>query len=342
MVARDAPARSGRPSLASTLLLGGLLIVALAACVPLGRPLPPATPVSSPGPGESAALDRAVPPLGHIFVIVMENREYDQVIGSPDAPYINHLAATFALATRYYAIRHPSLPNYLALISGSTRGITDDCATCTVAAPNLVDQLEAQHRTWTAYMEDLPRPCFQGTQAGGGLPLIQENGYVRRHDPFIYFDDIRTSPERCRRIVPWDEFAGDLARGRIADFVWISPNLGHDMHSASTREGDTWLATFVPLILRSTAWKDHGALFIVWDEGTTAAGCCGNAAGGRVPALVIAADGRRGYRSDLVHTHYSLLRTIEDAWGLGYLAHAGDPETTPLGEFFQRVASPRG
>ena len=319
------------------------IVFAIVGCAP---PVPTTssvavTPVPTMAEANSPA-DRSIPNFSHVFIIVMENREYDDVIGSPDAPYLNQLAATYALATRYYAVRHPSLPNYLALISGSTQGMTDDCATCTVDGANLVGQLEAHHKTWTAYMEDYPGSCFNGTVAGGPLAWIGQDGYVRRHDPFIYFDNIRENPDRCRQIVPLSQFESDLAGNRLSDFVWITPNLRHDMHSGSTRAGDDWLASFVPKILQSSAWKSNGVLFIVWDEGRSNQGCCADVVGGHVPALVIAAKGVRGYRSDVPYSHYSLLRTIEDAWHLGYLGYAGDPRTTPMNDFFgERGASLR-
>lgn len=329
---RETP-REARNPFGEFSVVAGLLVLLLAGCIPLERP-----PVETAPTAAARRLltdDRSVPDFSHVFVIVMENREYGEVIGSPDAPYTNRLANTYALATRYYAIRHPSLPNYLALISGSTQGKTTDCETCTIDAPNLVDQLTVRQKTWTAYMDDLPGPCFNGTRAGGPLSLIGRAGYVRRHDPFMYFDDIRENPDRCRRVVPLSRFADDLGRNQLPAFVWITPGLSHDMHSSSTRDGDNWLASFVPAILQSSAWRNGGVLFITWDEGTTDAGCCGTAGGGHVPTLVIAANGKPGYRSSLLYTHYSLLRTIEDAWRLGYLGHAGDPATNAMAEFFQ-------
>lgn len=288
-----------------------------------------------PSAARTTPADRAVPSFSHIFIIVMENREYGQIIGSPDAPYLNQLADRYALATRYYAVRHPSLPNYLALISGSTQGMTTDCGTCSVSGPNLVDQLEAHHKSWKAYMEDLPGPCFNGVSAGGPLSLIGQAGYVRRHNPFMYFANIRENPQRCRNVVPLSQFASDLAKNQLPSFVWITPSLRHDMHSADTRVGDAWLSSFVPTILHSTAWRDGGVLFITWDEGTSNAGCCGVPGGGHIPTLVIRAAGKPGFRSAVPYTHYSLLRTIEDAWNLGYLGHAGDPQTNPMSDFFR-------
>jgi len=164
----------------------------------------------------------------------MENKEYGQVIGQPDAPYINRLAAEYALADQSYAITHPSLPNYLALLGGDTFGITSDCTTCRVDQSNLVDALEGRDKTWTAYMEDLPSPCFLGPEAAD---------YALKHNPFLYFQNIRSNLVRCARVVPLTKLDGDLASGTVPDFVWISPNLRHDMHDGTVAEGDKWLAT---------------------------------------------------------------------------------------------------
>src|SRR5256885_11486760 len=111
----------------------------------------------------------------------MENHERGQVIGSPDAPYTNRLARRYGLATASFGMRHPSLPNYLALTSGSTHGITSDCTACRVAGRNVVDQLEAAHLPSRAYLEGLPRPCFTGASSGR---------HVKPHDPFAYYDDL--------------------------------------------------------------------------------------------------------------------------------------------------------
>jgi phosphatidylinositol-3-phosphatase len=113
-------------------------------------------------------------PPAHIAVIVMENEEYGDVIGSRQTPFINALAGRYALAKAMYATSHPSLPNYLALTGGSTFGITSDCTDCSVNATGLADQLAGAHLSWTAYMEDLPHPCYGGAGAGE---------YAKRHDP---------------------------------------------------------------------------------------------------------------------------------------------------------------
>lgn len=315
-------------------------VLALALLVALLAPactlLRPQTSAATPPPAVPATrAPAAIPNFGHVFIIVMENKEYGEIIGSDDAPYINNLARTYALATRYYAIRHPSLPNYLALVSGSTQGMTSDCSDCSFKAPNLADQLEAHQRSWGADMEDMPEPCYNGAYAGGPLAFLGVASYARKHNPWMYFEDITSDPARCGRVVPFTQLATDLAAGKLPDFVWITPNLKHDMHNGTVADGDGWLATTVPPLLASPAWRDNGVLFIVWDEGTSDAGCCGNAAGGHTPAIVVAADGKRGYQSPFPYSHYSLLRTIEDAWQLGYLDHAADPGTQAMSDFFK-------
>jgi len=230
----------------------------------------------------------------------MENKEYAQLVGSNDAPFINQLAAQYTVVDHAYAITHPSLPNYLALLAGDTFGITSDCTTCFVQGPNLVDSLEARGRSWKAYMEDMPSPCFTGTSAGG---------YALKHNPFLYFQNIRNNPGRCERIVPLSQLDQDFASGSVPDFVWISPNLIHAMHDASIGTGDTWLATFVPRLLASAAWQRGGTLIVTWDEGTTEAGCCELAAGGNVLTLVIQPRTTAGGRLTQPVTHYSTLRT---------------------------------
>ena len=309
--------KCGRTALAvQVTLLLALLVSACGSGAP-SRVLPPTS---------YTPTQRALPAFSHVFVIVMENREYGDVIGSADAPYINQLAKTYALATQYYAVSHPSLPNYLALVGGDTFGIQSDCTDCFVHAPNLVDALEAGNKTWRAYMESMPSPCF----VGDAYP------YAQKHDPFIYFDDVRTNPRRCQNIVPLTQLQSDLASGTTPDFVWITPNLCNDMHDCSTGTGDSWLSTVVPRILASDAWQQGGVLFITWDEGTSNDGCCQYATGGRVATLVISPLGKSQYQSSAPYDHYSLLRTIADAWHLSEPGHAASSSTSPLTDVFAK------
>jgi acid phosphatase len=213
------------------------------------------------------------------------------------------------------------LPNYLALLGGDTFGVTSDCTRCFIDAVNLVDALEANGKTWKSYQEDLPRPCFLGPSAGN---------YVIRHNPFVYFRDIRDNTNRCQQVVPASQFSEDLQAGQLPDFAWITPNLQNDMHDGSVAQGDQWLAGFVPPILASDAWRQNGLLLITWDEGRGDKGCCGGAVGGHTPLLIITPDGKAGYHSPDPVTPYGVLRTIEELWDLPYLGRTGEPTVESL------------
>jgi hypothetical protein len=258
--------------------------------------------------------------VSRIVIVVLENREYDEIVGRPAAPYINSLIRLSAVAANYHAVAHPSLPNYLALTGGSTFGFAgSDCMTCSVSQRNLVDQLTAAGISWKAYMEDLPSAC-SFTQSSGG--------YVRRHDPFMYYRDVATNRDRCRFVVPATELNRDLARHALPSFVWISPSLCHDMHNCGTYAGDSYLRSLLPRILSELG--PSGILFLTWDEGETDSGCCSVAKGGHILTLIAGPGARAGARSMLPYDHYSLLRTIEDLWGLPRLGSAACPCTNAM------------
>ncbi len=268
-------------------------------------------------PSPTARLDGGAP--AHVAVIVMENEEYGDILGSSSAPFINSLARRYAVATGMYAITHPSLPNYLALTGGSTFGIDSDCTGCSVSASSLVDQLEAAHLSWRAYMEDLPRPCFTGASAGE---------YAKKHDPFAYYTRVTRSPARCANIVPLSRLAADERGGTLPRFLWISPNLCHDMHDCSVSTGDRFLAGLVPRLLGALGRR--GLLFLTWDEGSSDDGCCRLARGGHI-VTIVAGDGARPHaRLTKPTDHYSVLQTIEDLLGLERLRGAACPCTPSL------------
>jgi hypothetical protein len=257
-------------------------------------------------------------------VIVMENRECGQVIGSPSAPYLTGLAHRYAQPRAFYGTTHPSLPNYLALTSGSTFGFTDSCSGCSVRARNLVDELQAAGISWKAYMQGMPGPCFQGRSAGL---------YRRRHDPFMFYDDIAHDPARCAKVVPLTQLAADEARHALPQFAWITPDLCNDMHDCATKVGDTFLSRLVPPLLRAVGQR--GVVIITWDEGETNRGCCAKAAGGNIPTILAGPPARPGLRSALRYDAYSILRTIEDSWGLPRLGGAACSCTPPLTALFR-------
>jgi phosphatidylinositol-3-phosphatase len=261
-------------------------------------------------------------PPAHIAVIVMENEEYGDIIGSRQTPFVNALARRSALAQGMYATTHPSLPNYLALTGGSTFGVTSDCSDCTVHASGLAEQLAAAGVSWKGYMEDLPHPCFTG--AGSGL-------YAKKHDPFMYYTPLYTDPAQCHHVVPLAELATDEARGTLPQFIWITPNLCHDMHDCSPATGDAFLARLVPPLLSRLG--SRGLLFITWDEGTSNDGCCRLASGGHIATIVAGPGARAGARLATPSDQYSILQALEDLLRLKRLrgaACACTPSLEPL------------
>ncbi len=261
-------------------------------------------------------------PPTHVAVIVMENEEYGEVIGSSSAPYVNGLARRYALARSMYAIGHPSLPNYLALTAGSTFDINSDCTDCSVQATSIVDQLERARVSWKAYMEDLPHPCFTGASSGD---------YAKKHDPFVYYTRVAGDRGRCGHVVPLTQLHRDERAHALPTFIWITPNLCHDMHDCDPATGDRFLARLVPALLRGLGHR--GLLFLTWDEGSSDDGCCRLASGGHVATIVAGPGARPGARMSTPADHYSVLQTIEDLLGLGRLrgaACACTPSLRPL------------
>ncbi len=290
------------------------------------RPAPTATPLRTPTPRPNNPLSQILTPIGakvpefsHIYLVIMENKEYSDIVGNSSAHHINDLVEHYGLATNYTAVAHPSQPNYIALFSGSTQGITDDKQRA-VDAPHLVDQLETKQKTWKIYEQNFPSPCFTDMSASGGVD--GDGKYLRRHNPAISFSNISDSPARCANIVDFSRF--DPA---AADFEMIVANACNDMHDCSVSDGDSFLQQFVTGIVNSDAWKNGGVLFVTWDEGKTNKG-----GGGQVATLVISPRVPAGFQSSVPHNHYSLLRTIQDAWGLGCLSQTCSANN--LGEFF--------
>ncbi|THD58466.1 alkaline phosphatase family protein [Phenylobacterium sp.] len=325
-----------------------------------------------------AAGQEGVPRYDHVFVIVEENKDYDQILDPAAAPNIAGLAKTYGNATSFYGEVHPSEANYVALLGGDTFGIHDDdayyckagsarpfCdgamaaeyADHTVRAQHLGDQLAAAGLTWKGYYETLPQPGSLAVVAGD--PRF-DNGtrqtalYASKHSGFMNFADVQVDPHRAERIVGFDQLDRDIASGALPAFALIVPNQCNEMHGLSgdgvpadcqgsnkaalIRRGDAYTGELVRRIQATQAWAGRGnfAIVITFDEGAgkTREGCCAvtpdassNFGGGHIPTIVITNHGVRGVRDDTAYNHYSLLRTIEDAFGLsGHLGHAADTD----------------
>jgi phosphatidylinositol-3-phosphatase len=255
---------------------------------------------------ESSATRQPAPRFEHVLVVVLENKSQASVLGNPEAPNFNSFAKRYAVLSNYDGVAHPSLPNYLALVSGSTHGITTDCTTCVVSGRNLADTLAQAQLTWKTYAEGLPRLGFTGAFAGR---------YAKKHVPFLYFRDVVSSPARLRRVAPLRQLSRDLAASTLPSFSLIVPNVCHDMHQCSVEVGDTWLGSFLSPLLRNPELA-HSVIFVVTDEPTT------EQANSAVPALALGPMVLPGSRYSRRTSHYGLLRTIEDAWGLPRLGHS--------------------
>jgi hypothetical protein len=248
-----------------------------------------------------------VPAFAHVVVIVFENKESTSVLGNRAAPTFNAYGRRYARLTRNYGVTHPSLPNYLALVSGSTQGITSDCTDCIVDAKSLADTIEASGRTWKTYAEGLPSPGFLGPSDGR---------YAKKHNPFAYFRGIAEAPARRARLVPLSQLGPDVRAGALPSFSLVVPDLCHSMHDCSVSTGDAWLRGQVGRFLQ----LPKTVVFVLFDEGISK-----TRGGGHTVALALGKTVRPGSRFTGVTSHYGVLRTIEQAWGLpllGYSARA--------------------
>jgi hypothetical protein len=240
-----------------------------------------------------------VPRPDHVVVVVMENHDRSEVIGSPDAPYITSLAARGVDFLDSHGVTHPSQPNYLALFSGSTQGVTSNDCPYTFVAPSLGGELLSAGLTFAGYAEGLPADGFTGCSAGQ---------YERKHVPWIDFTDVPVTANRS-----FASFPGDYAA--LPTVAFVTPNMCNDMHNCGVAAGDAWLQqTFDPYI----QWaRVHNSLFILtWDEND-------RSAGNQIPTIMVGAVVEPGQSSTPI-THYDVLRTIEDMYGLPYL---GDSAT---------------
>jgi phosphatidylinositol-3-phosphatase len=287
----------------ATFAAGALSIAAIVACgggnkTPQSTPYGEASPASSPAalflPNDPRQrTPETVAP--HVFVVVMENTGLGRALRSQP---IARLASANALATNYRAVARPSLPNYLALTSGSTWDITDN-GYHSLPAEDLGTQLTNAGVSWRAYME--------GMTTEGGC-MRSPYPYALKHNPFAYYGG------RCpSNVVPIEALDADLA-GVTPNFVWITPGLCHDGHDCSLDVAGAWLDGVVSRIVSSDAWRSGGTLFIVWDEGD-------GGDGNLVPLIVLTKD-MTAQRVETQYDHYSLLATIEDVLGLPRLGAA--------------------
>lgn len=268
----------------------GAIFLMLSACTQTQpKKSAPAAPKAPPNEG-------TLPKIDHIVVVVEENHSQKSIKGNPEAPYINSLMNKGANLLNYHAIEHPSQPNYLDLFSGSNQGVMDDHVPADrFAAANLGSELLDKDLTFTGYSEDLPHTGFNGESNGK---------YARKHNPWVNFTNI---PKDANQ--PLENFPADFHQLPTVSFV--IPNLNHDMHDGSIRQGDQWLKTHIEPYVQ---WaEEHNSLLIVtWDEDDFSQN-------NKIPTFLAGPMVKPGqYTYNL--NHFNMLRTIEEIYGLG---HAG-------------------
>jgi phosphatidylinositol-3-phosphatase len=332
----------------------------------------------------------AMPPIKHVFVIVLENEGFDTTFApTTRATYLaDTLVKQGALLRQYFAIGHYSLDNYLAIISGmpATAQTQMDCpkfvdfvqtgtspdgqpvgAGCVYPAnvKTIANQLDARAFTWRGYMEDMGADSTReaatcGHPAVGGIDSTEwatpKDQYATKHNPFMYFHAVIDSPACKHRIVPLPALLQDLqSASTTPNFSFITPNLCHDGHDHPCVNGEPgglesanlFLKHWVPIIMKSPAFRDDGLLIITFDEALSIdrSSCCGQVAGpnarvandgqfggGRIGAVMISRFIAPGTVSDVPYNHYSLLRSVEDIFGLGHLGYAQQRTVTSFGD----------
>ena len=270
---------------------------------------------------------------GHVIWIWMENKSYDQIIGSSSAPFQSSLAARCGLATNYHNVTHPSLPNYIAATSGLSgpdlQRFHSDCdpsPSCSTRAKSIFDQAPS----WGAYNESMPTNCAR-----------EDSGsYTVRHNPPLYFSSLTGCEQHD---LPLTAFTKDLENDSLPAFSFVTPNLCNDVHDCPVSTGDDWLAAEVTRLVESPAYRaGRLVLFITYDEGEggTTNDCANNQTdvGCHIATVVVSPSTPTGGRSDELLNHYSLLRTTEDLLGLGHLGEAAT--ATSMVNIF-RLGAPR-
>src|SRR5947209_10379733 len=284
-----------------------LVVVALVGASALSRnllgpsTLPPGGPVR----------DQATGNFDQLVVVLMENQNLNDVYGP--AAYMTQLADLYSFSEGWASITNPSQPNYIAILGGSTFGVSGDGNHPNLNHPTMVDILENTSKTWKAFAEDA---------SGSGCSLNPPRG--EDHFPFLSYTTIRNNSARCANLLPGSSNEVISAFNAGTNFIWLTPNDCNNMHSCSVATGDAWIQSWVPNLLTAMAGK-KAALIIMFDEAYT-----------NPPYIYMSFSGpatKLAYKSTASYTHYSLLKLIEDVWGGGNLGQGDVTAPSPL-EFF--------
>jgi hypothetical protein len=260
--------------------------------------------------GAQAAAEqelRSLAPFKKVFLIVLENEDATNAL---DQPYLAELASRGASLTNFHAVVHPSQGNYFAMTSGSPLGMQFLWGDWTVTkdVSNIADLLEAKGLTWKSYAEDYPGGCFTG----------DSGKYKRKHNPFISYKSIQTDPARCARIVNANTLEGDIADGKLPDFSFYVPNMDDDGHDTDVSFASKWLKRAFDARLSDPRFINDMLFVVTFDESQTFT------PKNPIYTVLYGPGVMAGAKSESWYNHYSILRTIEDAFGLGTLGRKDD------------------
>lgn len=260
------------------------------------------------------------PTFGHVVLVVEENHDYSEVIGNGSMPYLNSLASQYGLATKYFANAHQSMPNYLMLTTGQIETL-DDNFSGRISDDNVVRELVKAGKTWKAYQESIPAVGYLGADSPP---------YVRRHDPFAFLSDVQDDPSQAANIVPFSQFATDVANNTLPQYAFIAPNMNNDAHDGTLAQSDAWLKANIAPLITNAAFQNDGLLIITFDEAEITDLDHG---GGQVATVIVSSKAKTNFQSKTLYQHQSTLRLILAASGVdnfpGLAADAPD-----MTEFF--------
>lgn len=300
------------PAVVSATVAGGNLTTAATATTAASPTPVPATPTTNPSGFAPYTFQ-------HVFIIVLENANYDRALRQP---YLGQIAKNGTLFTNFHAVAHPSYPNYLAMVAGSTFGITDDSQR-DLDQTNLVDLMETAGISWKTYAEQYPsRSCFTGVLSGG---------YVRKHVPFLSFVNVQKNPARCSKIVEAGQLKNDVAAGQLPQYSLYIPDLNNDGHDTGSTYASKWLEGFLSPLLQNPNFKKDTLVVVIYDEDDDSSPT------NQVYTVFLGEPVISGQTNDTYYTHYNLLRTIEDNFKLGNLGRE-DAKAKPITNIWQKGA----
>lgn len=309
------PKTAAALSIPLLLLLAGCSLTSNAAPQRSGTgPAPEAALPAGPTTSETLAAARVpaqqmpkLPKVDHIVIVIEENHSYQEIVGNRNAPYMNQLFREGASLNDHYAIEHPSQPNYMDLFSGSNQGFTDDKSHPATDAPNLGSELIAKGLTFGGYSEGLPKVGFEG-----GYAL--KTKYAKKHSPWANFSNL---PAKTN--MPLTSWPSDLSKLPTVSFV--IPNLDHDIHDGTIASADSWLKAHMSGYVTWAA-KHNSLLILTWDEDD-------RSAHNRIPTVFVGPMVKKG-AYNAKSNHFTVLRTIEDLYGLKPLGQSRNEKPLPI------------